>query len=222
MGIIKTRRLLTGLVALVAALVVGATAAVQAMDDVELSQRGIPTVFMGDSITQAGTETFDAVPAERSWVRYVVTDDRTPWRYLANVAVSGQTLLEMEARFDRDVLARQPEAVVISGGTNDIRKGVDLHDSLDALRAMVERAQADGLQVWVVAPPPVVLPDGQPVAPMVVAQALVAAELDVPFLVATREAVADDAWRDGFSADGIHPTRTGAEALARAVLAQVD
>lgn len=222
MRIIKTRRLMTAAGALVAVLVVGATAAVQSTYDVELSRHGVATVFMGDSITQAGTETFESVPSERSWVRYVVTDDRTPWRFAANVAVSGQTLLQMEERFDRDVLARRPRAVVISGGTNDVRKDVDLHESLDALRAMVERAQADGLKVWIVAPPPVVLPNGRPVAPMVVAQALLAAELDVPFLVVTREAVIEDAWRDGLSEDGIHPTQQGAEAIARAVLEMVN
>ena len=95
----RTRRLLRrgGAVGVLAAVVAGV--AVVDLTRVEASDAGIPTVFIGDSITEADTEGVVDLPGRGSWLRYVVTDDRTPWRYVANTAVSGQTLDEMAADY---------------------------------------------------------------------------------------------------------------------------
>lgn len=190
---------------------------------VEASENGIPTVFIGDSITEADTEQASDLPGKRSWLRYVVTDDRTPWRYVSNEAVSGQTLGEMARRFDADVLERSPEAVVIMGGTNDVRLRVPLATSLAALRSMVVRAQDAGAQVWIVSPPPLERPEWGDVGDLLEAERTLADELGVAF-VEVVDAVGvggEDRWAPGYADDGVHPTREGAEALGAAVLEQV-
>ncbi|HEY1133585.1 MAG TPA: GDSL-type esterase/lipase family protein [Nocardioides sp.] len=187
---------------------------------VEASTHGVPTVFIGDSISQADTDGFTDLPGKGSWLRYVVVDDRTPWRYVANTAVSGQTLGQMEARFRRDVLSRDPAAVVIMGGTNDVRLDVPIPDSLRSLRAMVTDAQATGADVWVISPPPLDRDDWGDVGPLIAAERELAAELGVPFVetVPAVGAGGEDRWRPGLASDGAHPTRDGARAIAAAVL----
>lgn len=215
----RTRRLLRrgGAVGVVGAVVAGV--AVVDLVRVEASDSGIPTVFIGDSITEADTEGVLDLPGRRSWLRYVVTDDRTPWRYVANTAVSGQTLGEMAARFERDVLARSPEAVVIMGGTNDVRLDLPVERSMDALRSMVTAAQEAGAEVWIISPPPLEAPGWGDIGPMIEAERELADELDVPFVeIVDAVGVDERRWEAGLSGDGAHPTREGAEAIAAAVL----
>lgn len=190
---------------------------------VEASENGVPTVFIGDSITWADTEATTALPGPGSWLRYVVTDDRTPWRYVSNVAVPGQTLEQMADRFDRDVLARSPQAVVIMGGTNDVRTGVDVEDSVAALESMVERAQEAGAEVWIVSPPPLQRTEWGDVGALVAAERELAEELGVPFVetVDGTGVGGEDRWVEGYARDGVHPTRVGARALGAVVLDQV-
>lgn len=185
------------------------------------SESGVPTVFVGDSITQAGSESAVRMPSGRSWVRYVVTDDRTPWRFVANVAVRGRRLDEMAARFEREVLAREPQGVVLLGGTNDTLQGVPVAASLVPLEAMVVAAQEAGAAVWVVAPPPLAPGRGDIVALRVAEQALVE-ELGATWVdVVDSVAGPDGSWSPGMSRDGVHPTRAGARAWGVAVLAAV-
>jgi len=193
----------------------------------ELSEHGVRTVVIGDSITQADSRSVTGVPGEGSWLRHVVTDDRTPWRLVANVAVRGQRLDEMAARFAEDVLAREPAAVVIAGGTNDALQGVPVATSLRHLRAMVVAAQEAGAAVWVVAPLPVTgrtTPAGEPVdttwlraAQHVLVDVLGAVWVDASGAVSAP----GGGWRAGATDDGVHPTDRGARWLGEAVLAQV-
>lgn len=177
------------------------------------------TVFMGDSITQGDSAAFDVQPGATSWVRYAVADRRSPWAFDANVAVAGQTLGMMQARFAHDVLARHPKAVVIMGGTNDVLQGLPLEGAMASLRAMVEAAQAEGAEVWVVAPPPLAHLIARPIEPLVLAEAALAADTGASF-VDPRAALSDDDgdWLPGLSSDGVHPTPEGASRLADAIL----
>lgn len=68
-------------------------------------------VCLGDSLTYG----FPYGPGV-SWVAYV---SRICGLSLSNAGVNGNTMEDMAARFDRDVLAKKPATVVILGGSND-------------------------------------------------------------------------------------------------------
>jgi lysophospholipase L1-like esterase len=85
-------------------------------------------VFIGDSITQLW-------PLDRYLTGAI------------NVGVSGNETSQMLARFDQDVLARNPALIVIDGGINDIRNR-DSGDSVNILE-MVQRARAANIKVVV-------------------------------------------------------------------------
>lgn len=205
----------------VATLLVAVLGGWRALTAPSFSDSGVPTVFVGDSITQAGSRGPLRMPSRRSWVRYVVTDDRTPWRFVANVAVRGERLDEMAARFERDVLSRDPAGVVVLGGTNDVLQGVPVAESLVHLEAMVSAAHDAGAAVWVVAPPPMAPARGD-ARPLREAQRALAAELGATWVDPTSSVgTAGGTWRAGMSRDGVHPTRVAARRWAAAVLAAV-
>ncbi len=185
-----------------------------------LSTNGVRTVFVGDSITHAGGGPPTSMPAERSWLRYVVTDDRTPWLFAANVAVSGERLDEMAARFQRDVLDRDPAAVVILGGTNDVLQRVPVEDALPQLERMISMALLAGLEVWVIAPPPI---EGRGVdaQPLRRAARVLAEQSGVTWVDPVDAVGSAGRWGPGMSRDGVHPTERGARAWADGVLDRV-
>lgn len=90
-------------------------------------------VFMGDSITD-------------SWK----LEEYFPGKPYINRGISGQTTPQMLVRFQPDVIALKPKAVVILAGTNDIA-GNTGPMSLDAIqanyRSMAELAKAHGIKV---------------------------------------------------------------------------
>ncbi|MCW2791813.1 MAG: GDSL-like Lipase/Acylhydrolase [Nocardioides sp.] len=186
-------------------------------DDVENAR--LRTVFVGDSITQADSPSYGARPGAGSWVRYAVDDDRSPWAFDANVALAGQTLAQLAARFESDVLARRPEAVVIMGGTNDVLQGLPVDASAESLAAMVREARAAGAEVWVIGPPPIDRLYLRPVDAMAQAEEEVARETGATYVDLGDSLVDPDGdWLPGLSFDGVHPTPHGARALAEAVL----
>ena len=71
----------------------------------------VKIVCLGDSLTYG----FPYGP-QASWVTYL-SNAYGPG--LCNAGVNGNTMEDMAARFDRDVLAKKPAMVVILGGTND-------------------------------------------------------------------------------------------------------
>ena len=72
---------------------------------------------------------------------------------VVNAGVAGETTTEMAARFERDVLARAPRAVVIWGFINDVFRAprAEAQATLATTRAnlteMIARGQAAGVQV---------------------------------------------------------------------------
>jgi lysophospholipase L1-like esterase len=213
---------LAGLVAAVALAVVAGVLVLR--DEPADDGDGPPaTVFLGDSITRGVSAELLDPSEQHSWVTYAVADPGSPWRLLANAGVSGNTLEQMWQRFQSDVLNAGAEAVVIMGGTNDVLQGVPTEESIASLRRMLEAAQEAGVEVWLVAPPPIDAVFARPVAPMVAAQRELAAELGVPF-ADPGQALAEPSgdWPPGLSFDGVHPTAAGARALADAVLSDLD
>ncbi len=112
-------------------------------------------VALGDSTT-AGTPLFEspieAPPrgrgAEHSQYAYWVLARHPDWRVL-NCGVNGERSDQIAARFDRDVIAAQPAAVVIIAGVNDIYQGRPASVVTAQLRAMYDRAA--GARIPVVA-----------------------------------------------------------------------
>ena len=93
-------------------------------------------VFMGDSLTEAWH--FEAPGGVFAAKPYI------------NRGISGQTTSQMVLRFHQDVIALQPKAVVILGGTNDIAGDTGpmaLKDIEANLAAMAEMAVENHIRV---------------------------------------------------------------------------
>lgn len=116
---------------------------------------GAVVVALGDSTT-AGTPGFrsplEAPPAGRGNARsqygYWLAKALPGWRVL-NRGVNGQAADEIRARFERDVAASRPRAVVILAGVNDVYRGRPLAQTQRDLLAMYHRAER--LRIRVVA-----------------------------------------------------------------------
>lgn len=91
-------------------------------------------VFMGNSITEGWIQTRPSFFEENSYV---------------NRGIGGQTTPQMLIRFRQDVIAHNPEVVVILAGTNDIAGNTGpstLEMILDNLKGMAELAAANGIE----------------------------------------------------------------------------
>jgi lysophospholipase L1-like esterase len=102
-----------------------------------------PFVMIGDSITAnwddpSWTDKADLISAHIPAV--------------IDVGVHGETCVQMDKRFDTDVLLLHPSIVYIECGTNDI--GQNQSSDLSPLFAMIERAQSQGAKVIVGNLPP--------------------------------------------------------------------
>jgi lysophospholipase L1-like esterase len=90
---------------------------------------GARVVFFGDSITDG-------------WR----LNEYFTGRDFVNRGISGQTTLQMLARFLQDVVALKPKAVLILAGTNDIARGIKPGEIEDNLTMMGELAKAYGIK----------------------------------------------------------------------------
>ena len=94
-------------------------------------------VFYGDSITD-------------HWGRGAQGGSFFPGKPYVNRGISGQTTAQMVVRFQQDVVALKPAAVVILAGTNDIagNTGPTTLDAIeDNFRSMAQIAEANGIRV---------------------------------------------------------------------------
>jgi acyl-CoA thioesterase-1 len=71
-----------------------------------------------------------------------------------NAGVNGNTSADLLARFDDDVLACEPDAVILLIGTNDVRDGVPIDAYTAALRDMMDRLDRTGVRVALLSLPP--------------------------------------------------------------------
>lgn len=110
-------------------------------------------VAMGDSTT-AGTpgwlSPIEAPPDGRgdrtSQYAYWLTQTHPEWEVL-NRGVNGERSDQIAARFDRDVIAATPRAVVVIAGVNDVYQGRDVAHVTAQLAAMYARARGAGIAV---------------------------------------------------------------------------
>ena len=110
-------------------------------------------VAMGDSTT-AGTPGFksprEAPPNgsgdETSQYAYWLMKAHPDWEVI-NQGVNAQRSDVIAARFDEDVVAKKPAAVVIVAGVNDVYQGRPAQHVKDQLAAMYKRAHDAGILV---------------------------------------------------------------------------
>lgn len=107
---------------------------------------------MGDSTT-AGTPAFkspiEAPPDGRgdqtSQYAYWLMKSHPDWEVL-NRGVNGERSDQIRGRFERDVVAATPKAVVIIAGVNDIYQGRSVDQVTTELSAMYDQAARAGIQ----------------------------------------------------------------------------
>lgn len=118
---------------------------------------GQPTtiVCFGDSITGAYYHSGGA----RAWCDMLglALQKANPHAQLTmhNAGVSGHTTVNALARIDRDVLALQPQLVVVMFGMNDVTR-VGIEDYTANLHTIVDKCQAVGAAVVLCTPNPVI------------------------------------------------------------------
>ena len=183
---------------------------------------------MGDSTT-AGTPAFtsprEAPPSgrgdETSQYAYWLTKAHPEWEVI-NQGINGERSDQIRARFEADVVAKQPAIVVIIAGVNDVYQGRGVGHVTTQLAAMYARAKEAGLEVVAgsIIPYNTATPDQNArmhaINDWIRAQA--ARDPNVRF-VDTRAAVAapGDPDRLVSSPDGLHPDATGYRAMAHAL-----
>jgi lysophospholipase L1-like esterase len=182
-------------------------------------------VCLGDSTT-AGTPLFkspvEAPPGgegdERSQFAYWLRQARPDWR-VVNCGVNGERSDEIASRFDRDVLARSPDVVVIIAGVNDVYQGRSVEHVTRQLEAMYDRARAAELPVVAGTIVPYNTATPQQNASMHAINAWIAATAAARpglWVADTRAAVAAPAEPDRLAAspDGLHPDVDGYRRMA--------
>lgn len=113
-----------------ALLVVGAFLALRTPDIVGYPpQNGSTVIAFGDSLIEGVGAT-----AGNDLVSLLSRDLGVP---IVNAGVSGDTTTMARARFERDVLARDPRTVLILLGGNDFLKRVPREETFENLRAMI-------------------------------------------------------------------------------------
>ncbi len=179
---------------------------------VPAKQAGVPRVlFYGDSITQGWGEKDPAA--------------FFPGKGYLNRGIGGQTTPQMLLRFRQDVIALQPDVVLILAGTNDIagNTGPSTQAMIeDNLHAMVELARAHGIAVVLASVLPVSeypwMPDIEPAPKVRALNAALKQYADAQGLVYldyyTAMANAAGGLDPALAADGVHPTAKGYAVMA--------
>ena len=82
-------------------------------------------VFIGDSVTDCDREIYP--PYGHGWVNEIVKSGAIS-HPIINVGTSGHRLVDLEARWDRDVMAHTPSRLTINIGINDTWRRYDDND----------------------------------------------------------------------------------------------
>jgi lysophospholipase L1-like esterase len=184
----------------------------------------IRIIALGDSTT-AGTPAFqspiEAPPRgrgdETSQYAYGLTEAHPEWEVL-NRGVNGERSDQIRARFQRDVVAARPSAVVIIAGVNDVYQGRSVEQVTAQLAAMYASATNAGIAVVAGSIIPYNTATPEQNARMRRINDWIRRQPGIAF-VDTRAAVAtsNDPDRLFDSPDGLHPTPAGYRRMAVAI-----
>ncbi|MGI6685905.1 MAG: GDSL-type esterase/lipase family protein [Bacillota bacterium] len=101
-------------------------------------------VCLGDSLTYGY-----GVPRKDTWVSLLNKNGTAAY---VNKGINGDTTGDMLARFEQDVLAENPNIVIMMGGANDFIRGLGLEAVQKNIMAMVEMATGNQIIPVVGAP----------------------------------------------------------------------
>jgi lysophospholipase L1-like esterase len=183
------------------------------------SQKG-RVVFFGDSITDA-------------WGRRGNGSEFFPGKPYINRGIGGQTTPQMVVRFQQDVIALKPEAVVILAGTNDIAGNTGVESTTDiqnSFRMMGDLATANHIRVIVSSVLPVKeyawrhgLAPADKIRSLNAWLKQFSTERGFTYLdYYTALATPEGAMKPGTSSDGVHPTAAGYAVMAPLAQAAID
>ena len=156
-----------------------------------------------------------------------------PGKPYVNRGISGQTTPQMLVRFQQDVVALKPAAVVFLGGTNDVAGNtgpMTLDMTEDNIRSMVTVAQANGIKVILASQLPVIdFPWNKGTHPAAALLAMSAWEKEyaaacgLGYVDYYSVLVGPDGnFKPGLSVDGVHPTAKGYEIMTPVVAKVID
>jgi isoamyl acetate esterase len=113
-------------------------------------KKGDHIIFLGDSITAYADAPYSWVGA----VRAKVTEAHKDFGLrVLNAGVSGNTVTDLEARLETDVLAKQPTIVFLYIGINDVWKNATTEEKYEAtLKGMIAKINKAGARVIVASP----------------------------------------------------------------------
>jgi lysophospholipase L1-like esterase len=177
-------------------------------------------VFFGDSITDA-------------WGRRAPVSPFFPGKPYVNRGISGQTTPQMLIRFQQDVVALHPEAVLILAGTNDIAGNTGLSTIgmiEDNFRSMAAIAQAAHIKLILASVLPVddypwrrgLNPSAKVLELNTWLKSFAAEQHGIYLDYYTALATAGGAMKPGTAADGVHPTPAGYAIMAPLAQAAID
>jgi lysophospholipase L1-like esterase len=176
-------------------------------------------VFFGSSTTDNWGRRYDSV--------------FFPGKPYVNRGLSGQTTPQMLVRFQQDVVALKPAAVVFLGGSNDVAGNtgpMTLEDTEANIRSMVAIAKANGIKMILASQQPTIeFPWNKGSHPAPALLALSAWEKEY----ARTQGLAyvdyysalvgpDGGFREGLSVDGVHPTASGYALMTPVVQRVID
>ncbi|HLO46917.1 MAG TPA: SGNH/GDSL hydrolase family protein [Kamptonema sp.] len=202
-------------------------------------------VTVGDSITEAGKYTGGYVWLLQRYLDMLYPDQKIE---IINAGISGNKSTDMQARFQRDAIAKKPDLITINVGVNDVWSaffdfstnqlhpkgelpaGVPLPVYRQKLTEMVQAATAAGIRVALLSPTPIreVLdgPENRRLPEYIATMRTIASQnnclyidLNSPF----REVLMTYQKHAGRSinllaADGVHPNQAGNRIIAYTIL----
>lgn len=200
--------------ALLASLLAGCALPREAADEpvtsAPASGEEMPTLtVVGDSLTATGADLGAGEFTELTWLRDVVAAG-IPWA--GGWARPGATTSDMLAHVQP---VPEADVVVILAGTNDVALGIPFREVADNLRQIATTVGAP--RVVVVSIPPLArLPEAPPAFNAQLAQL---ADLEGWELVdASAGLRVGEAWADGMTFDGVHPSAEGQRVLGAALV----
>ncbi|MCX6422029.1 MAG: SGNH/GDSL hydrolase family protein [Actinobacteria bacterium] len=175
-------------------------------------------VFIGDSITLGTSDFANGFVGDWSWFYALVNAPDAPVAFAGGVADNGMRTSWM-AEHVWDALSKQPDMLIVLGGTNDIAPGADPATSLANLQRIVDAAAQAGVKVAVCTIPPSDKPNVDELtrayndALKVWADSTGIILLDTAAPLRGPEGVG---WAPELTTDGTHPSPEGAVRMSQA------